>query len=98
MTPCRNLNLTSEKAQLATRLQTDLPDMRFFVLSDVWLDKQDTYIGLRKMFDNCVESNFIPKVFVLCGNFSSRGIAQGNAAEIRRYQGTTGLPRIVQYD
>ncbi|KAH8105899.1 epsilon DNA polymerase [Cristinia sonorae] len=75
-----------EDAQLGARLQTDMPDLRFFVLSDLWLDKPDTFIGLRKMLDNCVENGFIPKVIILCGNFSSRGIAQGNAGEIRRYQ------------
>ncbi|THH32936.1 hypothetical protein EUX98_g1271 [Antrodiella citrinella] len=75
-----------EDAQLASRMQTDVPELRFFVLSDLWLDNPETFIGLRKMLDNCVENSFIPKVIVLCGNFSSRGIAQGNAAEIRRYQ------------
>jgi len=75
-----------EDAQLAVRVQTDTPELRFFVLSDMWLDNPETFVGLRKMLDNCVENSFIPKVIVLCGNFSSRGIAQGNAAEIRRYQ------------
>lgn len=79
----------SLQAQLAARMQTDMPELNFFVLSDVWLDRPDTLLGLRKMLDNCVENSFIPKVFVLCGNFSSRGIPQGNALEIRRYQGTT---------
>ncbi|KAI0347310.1 epsilon DNA polymerase [Trametopsis cervina] len=76
----------AEDTQLATRLRSDLPDLRFFVLSDVWLDHPETMNGLGKMFDNCVENNFIPKVIVLCGNFSSQGIAQGAARDIRRYQ------------
>ncbi len=50
--------------------------------------------GLRKMFDHCMENSFIPKVIVLCGNFSSRGIAQGSAREIRRYQGPQLSPYI----
>ena len=41
------------------------------------------------MFDNCVESNFIPKVIVLCGNFTSSGLAQGNSSDIQRYHGTS---------
>ncbi len=61
--------------------------MRFFVLSDVWLDHPETMIGLRKMLDHCEDNSFIPKVIILCGNFSSKGIAQGNAREVRRYQG-----------
>lgn len=76
------------QVQFATRIRTDLPDLRFFVLSDVWLDVPETFNGLRKMFDNCIENNFIPKVIVLCGNFTSKGIAQGNGSDLRRYQGT----------
>lgn len=44
--------------------------------------------GLKKLFDNCIENQFIPRLIVLCGNFSSKGVAQGNAREVRRYQGT----------
>lgn len=44
--------------------------------------------GLQKIFDNCIENNFIPKVIVFCGNFSSSGIAQGNSRDIQRYQGS----------
>ena len=75
---------------LEERIKVDHPDMRFFVLSDVWLDHPETIAGLRKMFDHCQETGFIPKVIILCGNFSSRGIAQGNARELRRYQGSYG--------
>lgn len=39
------------------------------------------------MFDNCIENSFIPKVIVLCGNFSSRSIAHGSGRDIQRYQG-----------
>jgi DNA polymerase epsilon subunit 2 len=61
--------------------------MTFFFFSDVWLDQPDTLRGLRKVFDNCIENNFIPKVIVMCGNFTSRGIAQGNSRDVQRYQG-----------
>ena len=30
--------------------------------------------GLAKMFQSCVETDFIPKVFVLCGDFSSKNV------------------------
>ncbi|EKM59210.1 uncharacterized protein PHACADRAFT_181204 [Phanerochaete carnosa HHB-10118-sp] len=76
----------AEDNQLATRLREDWPDLRCFVLSDVWLDHPDTMQGLKKLFDNCVENQFIPRLIVLCGNFSQRGVAQGNSREIRRYQ------------
>ena len=61
--------------------------MNFFFFSDVWLDQADTLRGLQKIFDNCIESNFIPKVIVFCGNFTSSGIAQGNSRDIQKYQG-----------
>ncbi|KAH9899927.1 epsilon DNA polymerase [Cubamyces lactineus] len=75
-----------EDKQFAQRVQIELADLRFFVLSDVWLDRPETLHGLRKLFDNCMENSFIPKVIVLCGNFTSVGIPQGNGREVRRYQ------------
>lgn len=30
--------------------------------------------GLQKMFQSCVDGDFIPKVFILCGNFSSKNV------------------------
>ena len=51
------------------------------------------------MFDNCMETNFIPKVIVLCGNFTSVGVPQGDGREIRKYQGKlypTLYPRCMQ--
>ena len=51
------------------------------------------------MFDNCMETNFIPKVIVLCGNFTSVGVPQGDGREIRKYQGKLYLtlyPRCMQ--
>lgn len=77
-----------EDAQFEARIQTDLPDLRFFVLSDVWLDVPDTFVGIRKMLDNCIENNFVPKMIVFCGDFTGKGIAQGNGKDMRKYQGT----------
>lgn len=75
------------KSQFTLRIEQELPDLNFFFLSDVWLDHPETFNGLRKMFDNCVEANFIPKVIVLCGNFTTRGISHGSARDLQRYQG-----------
>ncbi|KDQ64598.1 hypothetical protein JAAARDRAFT_145515 [Jaapia argillacea MUCL 33604] len=75
-----------EDAQFATRIQAELPELCFFFISDLWLDHPDTFNGLRKMFDNCVENSFIPKVIVFCGNFTSKGIAHGHGRDIQRYQ------------
>ncbi|KAI0251432.1 epsilon DNA polymerase [Lactifluus subvellereus] len=70
-----------EDTQYAARIQQDFPSMNFFFFSDVWLDQPDTLKGLQKIFDNCIENNFIPKVIVFCGNFTSAGIAQGNSRD-----------------
>jgi len=38
------------------------------------------------MFDNCVENSFIPKVIVLCGNFTRQSISHGNSRDVQTYQ------------
>ncbi|KAI0034454.1 DNA polymerase epsilon subunit B [Vararia minispora EC-137] len=75
-----------EDAQFAKRIQDEFSHMTFFFFSDVWLDHPDTLRGLRKIFDNCVENDYIPKVLVMCGNFSSRGVSQGSSRDVQRYQ------------
>ncbi|EMD40775.1 hypothetical protein CERSUDRAFT_45107 [Gelatoporia subvermispora B] len=75
-----------EDTQLATRLRLELPDLSFFVLSDVWLDRPETFSGLQLMFQHCIDNHFIPKVIILCGNFSSKGISKNSAREVKRYQ------------
>ena len=61
--------------------------MMIHCLSDVWLDHPSTFQGLTDIFNKCVEASMIPRVMVLCGNFVSRGIAQGNERDVRKYQG-----------
>jgi len=80
-------SLKKMQTHYALRIQRDFSDMNFFFFSDVWLDQTDTLRGLQKIFDNCIENNYIPKVIVFCGNFTSSGIAQGNSRDIQRYQG-----------
>ncbi|TEB35649.1 epsilon DNA polymerase [Coprinellus micaceus] len=75
-----------EDKQHAIRIQEEMSDIHFFCLSDVWLDHVQTLPGLQKLFDNCVENEFVPKVIVLCGSFTSKSIAHGNARDIQRYQ------------
>ena len=67
-------------------------DLNFFVLSDVWLDHPATLEGIRKMFDNCMELNFIPKVIVLCGNFTTRVISPASVRDAQKYQGESPNP------
>lgn len=75
-----------EDAKFAARIRDELPELHFFFLSDVWLDHPETLLGLQKMFDNCIENSFIPKVMILCGNFTSESIAHGNSRDVHRYQ------------
>ncbi|KAH7914209.1 DNA polymerase epsilon, subunit B [Hygrophoropsis aurantiaca] len=75
-----------EDTQFARRIREELSELYFFFLSDVWLDHPHTFHGLQKMFDNCIENSFIPKVIIMCGNFTSRSLAHGSARDIQRYQ------------
>lgn len=59
----------------------------FHCLSDVHLDRPATFDGLSKIFSTCIEADMIPLVFILCGNFTSHGIAQGNNRDVAAYQG-----------
>ncbi|KAH8830491.1 DNA polymerase alpha/epsilon subunit B-domain-containing protein [Flagelloscypha sp. PMI_526] len=72
--------------EMVDKVQEDLDDLQFFFLSDVWLDHPQTLSGLEKMFENCVENDFIPKVIVLCGSFTSQSISHGNQQDVIRYQ------------
>ncbi|KAI0058985.1 DNA polymerase epsilon, subunit B [Artomyces pyxidatus] len=75
-----------EDSQYTQRIQEDFADMSFFFFSDVWLDHPETLRGLRKILETAIETTYIPKVITFCGNFTSRGIAQGNSRDIQKYQ------------
>lgn len=75
-----------EDCRYAVRIEQELSDLNFFVLSDVWLDHPATLEGIRKMFDNCIEASFIPKVIVLCGNFTTRDISPASVRDAQKYQ------------
>ncbi|KAJ7068371.1 DNA polymerase alpha/epsilon subunit B-domain-containing protein [Mycena amicta] len=75
-----------EDSQLSVRVHRELPDINFFFLSDVWLDHPKTLPGLQKMLQNCIDNRFIPKLIVLCGNFTSRSISHGQGRDAQRYQ------------
>ncbi|KAK7061812.1 DNA polymerase epsilon subunit [Favolaschia claudopus] len=75
-----------EDSQLSVRVRDELSDLNFFFLSDVWLDNPRTLPALQKMFENCVENRFVPKLIVLCGNFTSKSISHGQGRDVQRYQ------------
>ncbi|KAG8960600.1 DNA-directed DNA polymerase epsilon, subunit B [Tulasnella sp. 419] len=55
-------------------------------VSDLWLDRPRTLRGLRKILDGYIETNFMPLVFVFCGNFTSKDVTTGSGLELTRYQ------------
>jgi DNA polymerase epsilon subunit 2 len=63
------------------------PELAFMCASDVWLDSPKTLRGLRKILDGYTESNFIPLIFILCGNFTSKDVARGSGLDLVHYQG-----------
>ncbi|TFK75812.1 epsilon DNA polymerase [Pluteus cervinus] len=75
-----------EDTQFALRVRNELPDLHFFFLSDVWLDHPQTLSGLQKLFDNCIDNSFIPKLIVLCGNFTTHSLVHGESRDLQRYQ------------
>ncbi|KAG9015440.1 DNA-directed DNA polymerase epsilon, subunit B [Tulasnella sp. JGI-2019a] len=78
-------------------------DLAFMCASDLWLDKPKTLRGLRKILDGYVENNFVPRLFIFCGNFTSKDVGQGSGLDLIRYQENfdqladllTSYPRIV---
>lgn len=59
------------------------------VISDLHLDHPKTMANFRKMLQGYVEVDFLPFVFILCGNFSSSPFVGGDP--IKRYQGESEL-------
>ncbi|KEP55739.1 DNA polymerase epsilon subunit B [Rhizoctonia solani 123E] len=73
-----------EETKLETRLQR-LEKPSFVVISDLWLDHPRTTLGIHKLLQTCLEQEWIPLMFVLCGNFTTRGIGQGSGDALLRY-------------
>lgn len=65
--------------------------LTFVCISDLWLNSPKTLRGLREILDKYVENDFLPKMFIFCGNFTSKDIAQGSGLDLTRYQGAQRL-------
>jgi hypothetical protein len=78
------------QSKWATKIE-DFSDLTVFAISDVRLDNERTMKGLQKMFQSCVGGDFIPKVFILCGNFSSKNVTTD--LEMDAYRGLS-LPHL----
>ncbi|KAG9096705.1 hypothetical protein FRC06_008417 [Ceratobasidium sp. 370] len=73
-----------EEARFDARLQR-LYRPSFIVISDLWLDHPRTTLGLRKLFQTCIEQDWVPLLFIFCGNFTTRGIGQGSGDALFKY-------------
>lgn len=89
---CQKL-ISITQNRLADQL-SEHTQLTFFILSDLWLDHPRTMIGIRKLFHSCIESNWLPKVFIMCGDFSSKGVVKGSGRDIIQYQGQLLLDRL----
>jgi len=79
------------QSKWATKIE-EFSDLTVFAISDVRLDNERAMEGLQKMFQSCVSGDFIPKVFILCGNFSSKNVTTD--LEMDAYRGLS-LPLLV---
>ncbi|KIM29152.1 hypothetical protein M408DRAFT_328860 [Serendipita vermifera MAFF 305830] len=69
-------------------------DLAILFISDVRLDENRTLKGLRRLFEQAVEAEVIPKVFVLCGSFTSGNVS--NDVEMDIYKdGFTALGDLI---
>ncbi|KAG8742576.1 DNA-directed DNA polymerase epsilon, subunit B [Ceratobasidium sp. 414] len=73
-----------EEAKFDARLQR-VYRPSFIVISDLWLDHPRTTLGLRKLFQTCIEQDWVPLLFIFCGNFTTRGIGQGSGDALFKY-------------
>ncbi|KAG9044272.1 DNA-directed DNA polymerase epsilon, subunit B [Tulasnella sp. UAMH 9824] len=53
-------------------------DLSVACISDLWLDSPKTLRGLELILQGYSDSGFIPLVIILCGNFTSKDVAQAN--------------------
>ncbi|KAG9126473.1 hypothetical protein FRC07_003289 [Ceratobasidium sp. 392] len=58
------------QAKFDARLQR-LYRPSFIVISDLWLDHPRTVLGLRKLFQTCIEQDWIPLLFIFCEHFDA---------------------------
>ncbi|KAG8827357.1 DNA-directed DNA polymerase epsilon, subunit B [Serendipita sp. 401] len=68
-------------------LQAQRPEnanITILFISDVRLDDERTLKGLRTLFEQAVDADVIPKIFVFCGNFT--GTPVGNDIEMDNYK------------
>ena len=68
----------------------DFEQVAYVVISDLWLDEPRVLAALRNLFEKCIAMAWIPKVFILCGSFTSKRV-EGSSKELQRYHGASTL-------
>lgn len=74
-----------EEQSLNVSLQHHHPDLSFVVLSDLHLDVPRTSHSLRAVLRGYIEAEFVPFVFVFCGNFLSEDGRRKADGGVARY-------------
>lgn len=78
---------SKEEQGLSQALQTHYPDLSFIVLSDLHLDLPSTIHALRAAIQGYIDAEFVPFLFVFCGNFLSEEGRRKADGGLAKYQG-----------
>ncbi|XP_073146716.1 DNA polymerase epsilon subunit B isoform X2 [Henckelia pumila] len=65
-------SLTKEETRRLAELEKEAVNDMFVILSDVWLDNEDTMENLKTIFSGYENEHVVPSLFVFMGNFCSR--------------------------
>ncbi|XP_073294341.1 DNA polymerase epsilon subunit B [Primulina huaijiensis] len=65
-------SLTKEETIRLAELEKEAVNDMFVILSDVWLDNEDTMENLKTIFGGYENEHVVPSLFVFMGNFCSR--------------------------
>ncbi len=77
---------TAKEEKVLREYEKQHEDLTMAVLSDFAIDNPKTLASFRTILQGCVDSGFVPFVFVLCGDFCADGARSGGDT-MRRYTG-----------
>ncbi|KZV40305.1 DNA polymerase epsilon subunit 2 [Dorcoceras hygrometricum] len=85
-------SLTKEETIRLKELEKEAVNDMFVILSDVWLDNEDTMENLKTIFSGYENEHVVPSLFVFMGNFCSRpcNLAFNSYASLRSQFGKLG--------
>lgn len=85
-------SLSREDIEDLRKREREADDDMFIILSDIWLDKQETMEKLEQVFDGYEQVAIVPTLFVLCGPFCSKpcNLALSDFSSLRTQFGRLG--------